>query len=91
MLAIVLFYAYIWDNISSGPMWGTFVTKNAEVCKEGWWWNLLYVQNYFGFEDMVRMGLPQSILSHHIFVTMQSQIKNILIFFSFYHFVRMPF
>ncbi|KAJ0179167.1 hypothetical protein K1T71_004879 [Dendrolimus kikuchii] len=52
LLAVVLFYAYVWDNITTGPMWGTWVTKNAQICKDGWWWNLLYVQNYFGFENM---------------------------------------
>ncbi|KAF9813423.1 hypothetical protein SFRURICE_009332 [Spodoptera frugiperda] len=49
-------------------MWGTFITKNAEVCQEGWWWNLLYVQNYFGFEDMCA---PQT---HQLALDMQLTI-----------------
>ncbi|XP_045764130.1 nose resistant to fluoxetine protein 6-like [Maniola jurtina] len=68
MLAVVVFYAYIWDNISMGPMWGTLVTRNAELCQQGWWWNLLYVQNYFGFEDMCA---PQT---HHMAVDFQLTI-----------------
>ncbi|GBP48272.1 Nose resistant to fluoxetine protein 6 [Eumeta japonica] len=51
-LAVILFYAYVWDKISEGPLWGSLVTRNAELCQESWWWNLLYVHNYFNFEDM---------------------------------------
>ncbi|KAI8439951.1 hypothetical protein MSG28_001402 [Choristoneura fumiferana] len=68
LLAVVLFYAFIWDQLSTGPMWGTLVTKNAEVCQEGWWWNLLYVQNWFGFEDMCA---PQT---HQLALDMQLTI-----------------
>ncbi|XP_023939022.1 nose resistant to fluoxetine protein 6 [Bicyclus anynana] len=68
LLAVVLFYAYIWDNISSGPMWGTLVTKNAELCQQGWWWNMLYVQNYFGIEEMCA---PQT---HHMAIDFQLTI-----------------
>ncbi|XP_052751581.1 uncharacterized protein LOC113523318 [Galleria mellonella] len=73
LLAVVLFYAYIWDNISEGPMWGTLVTKNAEVCQQGWWWNLLYVQNYFGFEDMCA---PQT---HQLALDMQLTILGVIV------------
>ncbi|CAH2243570.1 jg12881 [Pararge aegeria aegeria] len=68
LFAVVVFYAYIWDNISSGPMWGTLVTRNVELCQQGWWWNLLYVQNYFGFEDMCA---PQT---HHMAIDFQLTI-----------------
>ncbi|KAI5643619.1 hypothetical protein NE865_04421 [Phthorimaea operculella] len=68
LLAVVLFYAYVWDLISAGPMWGTLVSKNAEICQESWWWNLLYVQNYFGFEEMCA---PQT---HQLAIDMQLTI-----------------
>ncbi|CAH0717420.1 unnamed protein product, partial [Brenthis ino] len=68
LAAIVFFYAYIWDNISSGPMWGTLVTKNVEICQKGWWWNLLYIQNYHGLENMCA---PQT---HHMALDFQLTI-----------------
>ncbi|XP_013138507.1 PREDICTED: uncharacterized protein LOC106103317 [Papilio polytes] len=68
LLAVILFYAYIWDNISMGPMWGSLVTKNAEVCQQGWWWNVFYLQNYFGFENMCA---PQT---HQLALDMQLSI-----------------
>ncbi|XP_061378671.1 nose resistant to fluoxetine protein 6-like [Danaus plexippus] len=73
LLAIVLFYAYVWDNISSGPMWGTLVWKNSQLCRDGWWWNILYVQNYFGFEDMCA---PQT---HHMAMDFQLTIVGSII------------
>ncbi|CAH2091699.1 unnamed protein product [Euphydryas editha] len=73
LLVVVLFYAYVWDDISSGPMWGVLVTKNAEVCRQGWWWNLLYVQNYYGFEDMCA---PQT---HHMALDFQLTVIGGLI------------
>lgn len=73
LMAVVLFYAYIWDNVSAGPMWGTFVTKNAQVCQEGWWWNLLYLQNYLGFEMMCA---PQT---HQLALDMQLTILGCII------------
>ncbi|XP_068627614.1 uncharacterized protein [Battus philenor] len=81
LIAVILFYAYIWDHISSGPMWGSLVTKNAEVCQQGWWWNILYVQNYFGFEDMcapqthqLALDMQLSILGGVIVWSMQSDM-----------------
>lgn len=68
LAAIVFFYAYVWENISSGPMWGTLVTKNVELCQKGWWWNLLYIQNYLGFENMCA---PQT---HHMALDFQLTI-----------------
>ncbi|KAL4704132.1 hypothetical protein ACJJTC_003417, partial [Scirpophaga incertulas] len=73
LLAVVLFYAYVWDYTSEGPMWGTLVTKNAEVCQQGWWWNIFYVQNYFGFEEMCA---PQT---HQLALDMQLTILGSVI------------
>ncbi|CAK1551593.1 unnamed protein product [Leptosia nina] len=68
LLAVIWFYAYIWDNISFGPRWGGLVTKNAEICREGWWWNMFYLQNYFGLENMCA---PQT---HQLALDMQLTI-----------------
>ncbi|XP_014364521.2 uncharacterized protein LOC106715699 [Papilio machaon] len=81
LLAVILFYAYVWDNISIGPMWGSLITKNAEVCQQGWWWNVLYLQNYFGFEDMcapqthqLALDMQLSVLGGVVVWAMQSEL-----------------
>ncbi|XP_022126985.2 nose resistant to fluoxetine protein 6 [Pieris rapae] len=67
MLAVIWFYAFIWDHVTVGPMWG-LVTKNADICRESWWWNLFYLQNYFGLESMCA---PQT---HQLALDMQLSI-----------------
>ncbi|CAG5010484.1 unnamed protein product [Parnassius apollo] len=81
LLAVLLFYAYVWDKVSIGPMWGALVTKNVEVCQEGWWWNVLYLQNYFGFENMcapqthqLALDMQLSILAGFVVWAMQSDL-----------------
>lgn len=50
---VVLFYAYLFEHIGTGPQWN-LVTKNSELCQENSWKNLLFIQNFSPFEDMVR-------------------------------------
>ncbi|KAK6625957.1 hypothetical protein RUM43_006256 [Polyplax serrata] len=52
LLAVLLFYAYVWDHLGSGPLWNTLVKQNAILCQNYMWRNLLYLQNYFAFENM---------------------------------------
>lgn len=35
-------------------MWGMVIDPHAALCRRHWWRNMLYIHNYFGFEDMVR-------------------------------------
>lgn len=54
VVAVLLWYAWISDKIGEGPMWGTAVTQNAELCQQNMWKNIFYIQNFFPFEEMVR-------------------------------------
>lgn len=53
LLAVVLFYAWIWEHLSSGPQWGDLVAQNANLCKTGFWKNIFQIQNWFSFEETV--------------------------------------
>ncbi|XP_059617040.1 nose resistant to fluoxetine protein 6 isoform X3 [Phlebotomus argentipes] len=50
--ALILFCTFILPLLSSGPQWNLVVTHHAEICKTTWWRNLLFIHNYFGFENM---------------------------------------
>lgn len=55
-LAIVLlFYAFVWEHLGTGPQWSAVVDKNADLCKQNLWRNLFFIQNLYPFEDMVRL------------------------------------
>jgi peptidoglycan/LPS O-acetylase OafA/YrhL len=54
LLAVVLFYAYVLEHLGAGPQWNMAVKRNADICKENLWRNILYIQNFFPFEQTVR-------------------------------------
>jgi hypothetical protein len=51
---VLLFYAFIWEHLGSGPQWSSLVDVNANLCKENLWKNLLFIQNTGPIENSVR-------------------------------------
>jgi hypothetical protein len=58
LTVVLLFYAYVWEHLGTGPQWSAVVDKNADLCKESMWRNLLFIQNFYPIEDMVRRLSP---------------------------------
>lgn len=52
--ALILFCTFILPELGAGPQWNLVVNQHAEICKENWWRNFLFIHNYFGFGKMVR-------------------------------------
>ncbi|XP_043678966.1 nose resistant to fluoxetine protein 6-like isoform X2 [Vespula pensylvanica] len=46
------FYATIYSKFGSGPHWDVWVGSNRDYCRDNWWSNLLYVNNYVNVPDM---------------------------------------
>ncbi|XP_049765189.1 nose resistant to fluoxetine protein 6-like isoform X2 [Schistocerca cancellata] len=65
LIAFVLVSGYIMDHLGEGPMWGEVINQNSQLCKQYGWRNLLYMQNFFAFEDMCG---PHT---HHLAIDMQ--------------------
>lgn len=53
LAALVLFCTFVLPELGSGPQWNLVVNRHAEICKENWWRNFLFIHNYFGFGEMV--------------------------------------
>lgn len=51
--ALILFCTFILPFLSSGPLWNLVVTEHANMCKQHWWRNLLFIHNYMGFKNLV--------------------------------------
>lgn len=49
----VAFGATWYIHMSEGPMWNSVVGTEAQNCRHNWWINLLYLNNYYKFEEMV--------------------------------------
>lgn len=54
MTFVLLFYAFVWENLGAGPQWPSIIEKNAELCKDNLWKNILFIQNIYPLEEMVR-------------------------------------
>jgi peptidoglycan/LPS O-acetylase OafA/YrhL len=52
IIAMMLFTAFIFPLLGSGPQWNTIVKPQSDLCHKYWWRNLLLIQNYFGFENI---------------------------------------
>lgn len=53
LIFILLFYAYIFENIGTGPQWN-LISKNAKLCQDNMWRNVFFIQNFYPFEEMVK-------------------------------------
>lgn len=53
LTVVLLFYAFIWEHLGIGPQWSSVVDKNADLCKDNMWKNLLFIQNFYPIEEMV--------------------------------------
>ncbi|XP_070492786.1 nose resistant to fluoxetine protein 6-like isoform X2 [Chironomus tepperi] len=77
LIFVLLFYAYIFENIGTGPQWN-LISKNAELCQDNMWKNLLFVQNLYPFEEMC---VPQS---YHLAIDLQLFILTPLLVWLIY-------
>jgi hypothetical protein len=51
---VLLFYAFVFEHLGTGPQWSSVADKNAELCKANMWKNLLFIQNLYPTEEIVR-------------------------------------
>lgn len=56
LVALILFCTFILPWTGTGPLWNQVVQHHSDVCKNTWWRNLLFIHNYFGFENMVSLA-----------------------------------
>ncbi|XP_015430589.1 PREDICTED: uncharacterized protein LOC107187096 [Dufourea novaeangliae] len=76
LLAVVFWYAFVMEHMGLGPQWNSVVIPNAELCRSNAWTNLLYIQNFFPFEEMCATH------SHQLALDMQlSLLAPMLVFF----------
>ncbi|KAJ9593682.1 hypothetical protein L9F63_014777, partial [Diploptera punctata] len=73
LLALVLFYAYVMEHTGDGPLWNLTVKRNADICKESFWKNILYIQTFFPFEQMCATH------THHLALDMQLSLLSPLL------------
>ncbi|XP_026467559.1 O-acyltransferase like protein-like [Ctenocephalides felis] len=76
--ALILFCTHVLPYLGSGPQWGLVVTHHADICKKNWWRNMLFIHNYFGFENMCLTH------THHVGIDTQLFFAAVPIIFYLY-------
>lgn len=65
IIFLILFCTFILPLLGSGPMWNLVVTSHSDICKKHWWRNLLFLQNWFGYNAICLTN------THHVGIDMQ--------------------
>lgn len=65
MIFLILFCTFILPLLGSGPLWTLVVTSHSNICKQHWWRNLLFIQNWFGYNSICLTN------THHVGIDMQ--------------------
>jgi len=55
LVTVMLICAKFLPQMNYGPMWNMVITRHSDLCYKNWWRNLLYIQNLFGFKNMVNI------------------------------------
>nr|XP_014275443.2 nose resistant to fluoxetine protein 6 [Halyomorpha halys] len=82
MAGLILFCTFILPHLGSGPQWPLVVNHHAELCKQYWWRNILFIHNYFGFKNMCLTH------THHIGIDTQLFLVSPLLIFLVYKWPR---
>lgn len=61
---VIFYYATLFYHIGSGPLWNLIIQPEVEDCRDNWWTNLLYVNNYVNAKHMVSANLIFRITPH---------------------------
>jgi hypothetical protein len=62
---LILFCTFILPLFGSGPMWNLVVTSHADICRKYWWRNLVFLQNWFGYNSICLTN------THHVGIDFQ--------------------
>lgn len=54
MMAIT---SHILPHLGDGPLWPKMIWEEAEICKNYWWTNLLFISNFIDIKYGVRCDL----------------------------------
>ncbi|KAK9503636.1 hypothetical protein O3M35_010156 [Rhynocoris fuscipes] len=82
LVGLILFCTFILPHLGSGPQWPLVVNHHAELCKQYWWRNVLFIHNYFGFKNMCLTH------THHIGIDTQLFLVSPIFIYLIYKWPR---
>lgn len=55
--AFMLIIPFMDTNVIKGPVWADIMLNRTEVCKQNWWMNIFFIQNFYSPQDTVSLFL----------------------------------
>lgn len=55
-------FMFLGNLLGSGPIWHDSTHKYIKACYDNWWTNLLFINNFYDAEHMVRIFKPLTFL-----------------------------
>jgi peptidoglycan/LPS O-acetylase OafA/YrhL len=66
LMTIAIFNTYVLPLLGNGPQWNSLIGYQVDLCKNNWWRNLFFIQNFYGFENIC--------VTHSHYVCVDSQL-----------------
>lgn len=51
---MIAFHAFVLLHLADGPLWKKIAVQESEYCRQNWWSNLLFINNYVDADHPVR-------------------------------------
>lgn len=67
-MVVVAFYIYILPHLGEGPLWESIVWRESDRCRDNWWTNLLYLNNYINVDRQCMVQAWYLACDFHFFI-----------------------
>lgn len=67
-MVVVAFYVYVLPHLGEGPLWESIVWRESNRCRDNWWTNLLYLNNYINTDQQCMIQAWYLACDFHFFV-----------------------
>lgn len=68
LAGLILFITYILPSLGSGPQWSNLIVREAEKCDKISWLNLLFIQNWFGVNQICQFHTYHIAIDFQLFL-----------------------
>lgn len=91
VIVLLIVQMSIFSHFGSGPIWHQSVNAMQENCRNYWWSTLLYIQNYYNYDNLVSPRASGNSLGiTYLFNNLEIFIKKILVFNTTYFAIQLP-
>lgn len=68
LAGLILFITFILPSLGSGPQWSNLIIRESEKCEKLYWLNLLFIQNWFGVNQICQFHTYHIAIDFQLFL-----------------------